>query len=47
MLLKNEKRTIIGYDLTNDCSQITVEEESYDIPTVLCKRVGANRCNIL
>ena len=43
MLLKNEKKIIIGYDLTNTCSQITVEEESYDIPTVLCKRVGANQ----
>ena len=43
MLLKNEKKIIIGYDLTNDCSQITVEEENYDIPTVLCKRVGTNQ----
>lgn len=43
MLLKNENKIIIGYDLTNDCSQITVEEENYDIPTVLLKRVGTNQ----
>ena len=43
MLLKNEKKIIIGYDLTNTCSQITVEEENYEIPTLLCKKVGANQ----
>ena len=59
MLLKSEKKIIIGYDLANTCSQISycckkeesdietlsaVEgEENYDIPTVLCKRVGTNQ----
>jgi len=59
VLLKSEKKIIIGYDLANTCSQIsycykkeesnvetvaTVEgEENYDIPTVLCKRVGTSQ----
>lgn len=43
MLLKNEKKIIIGFDLTNTCSQITVGEENYEIPTLLCKKVGANQ----
>lgn len=59
MLLKNGKKIIVGYDLANDCSQISycykkeesdVEtvvaaegEENYDIPTVLCKRIGTNQ----
>ena len=59
MLLKNDKKIVIGYDLDNTCSQISycykkeesdVEtvgflegEENYDIPTVLCKKIGANQ----
>ena len=59
MLLKNDKKIVIGYDLANTCSQISycyrkdesdVEtvgflegEENYDIPTVLCKKIGANQ----
>ena len=59
MLIRSEKKIIIGYDLANTSSQIsycyqkeesdvetvgTIEgEENYDIPTVLCKRVGTNQ----
>ncbi len=59
MLLKSDKKIIVGYDLANTCSQIsycykkeesdietigTVEgEENYDIPTVLCKKIGTNQ----
>lgn len=59
LLNSGNENIIIGYDLTNTCSQISYRylkdgcdvetltlvpgQESYDIPTVLCKKCGANQ----
>lgn len=53
------EKLVVGYDLGNEFSQISVAasgsgdvttlsqtagEENFNIPTVLCKRIGVNQC---